>query len=1001
MDGARDAFVGREAEIALLRQAAADARAGRGGVVLVSGPAGIGKSRLVEEALAGVRPVVWGRCVAEDGAPPLWPWLRALARLPATATTGAGTGIAGGAVRGAAAGGDAEAGGQAGARFLRIASLTDALIRAAGDAGGLVVVVEDVHDADETSQAMLRHVAVEAAGSHLLVVATHRAGGPVLTAVVAEVARARAARTLVLPPLTRAEVARLLSGLPGGHAAAGSVHERTGGSPLLVSAVARAMKASHGDAGGGGTVPADLPVLVLGMLAGLDPDVRRTARAAAVLGDDLNAPANLNADPDADPDASPDRDRDRDRDRAPDAGLDGDLDVDLLAEVAGVPPSAVPGHLDALASAGLLAWSRGRRAVHALVREGIAAQDPAAGAPAAERDGAALERRAGADPAQAARIAAHWRRAGGDEEALRALVRWARAAAAHALRAPAGPEAARLSREALNALDRLGPPPDERAGLLVELARAEVAAGEVRPAVAHCEEAAGLAALAGRADLLAAAALVVGGAGDPAVGRKVAALCDRALAALEEPGAVPSPEAVRARLVARRTYLDVETGRAEDAARASKLALRRAEECGDPFALLDAVQARAAVLVHPDDAAERRRLGDLAIRTGLRSGRPVAAVRGHLWRVDAAYQAADLAAADEGVAAIGELAAATRLPGARWYHLRAAAARAALAGRLEEARALSGEAGDLARRMEDRVAAAVSVMFAGVLGVVRGDPGELPRRHRDVLAALPRTPLTEAARCLFLHLEGDRDEARSRYEHLRPSLREPVTGVRSLGVLQYLTELVEAFDDAEAAGWAYALWTPWREAGGLPGAADSMCGGATARAAGRMAAVMGRLDDAVVTLRAAAEVNLRLDARPWLAHTWADLARVLLRRSREGGGADDRAEAAALARRARAEAVRLALPGPVARADAVLAALDADRRDPLTPREREVAALVARALSNRQIADLLVLSERTVESHVRNVLAKLGVSNRTELVARLLRTGTGQDGEAGISSPER
>ena len=51
----------------------------------------------------------------------------------------------------------------------------------------------------------------------------------------------------------------------------------------------------------------------------------------------------------------------------------------------------------------------------------------------------------------------------------------------------------------------------------------------------------------------------------------------------------------------------------------------------------------------------------------------------------------------------------------------------------------------------------------------------------------------------------------------------------------------------------------------------------------------------------------------------------------------------------------------------------------MTAREREIADLVAGALTNRQIADLLVLSERTVESHVRSVLAKLGAANRTEL----------------------
>ncbi|HEY2519431.1 MAG TPA: LuxR C-terminal-related transcriptional regulator, partial [Streptosporangiaceae bacterium] len=55
------------------------------------------------------------------------------------------------------------------------------------------------------------------------------------------------------------------------------------------------------------------------------------------------------------------------------------------------------------------------------------------------------------------------------------------------------------------------------------------------------------------------------------------------------------------------------------------------------------------------------------------------------------------------------------------------------------------------------------------------------------------------------------------------------------------------------------------------------------------------------------------------------------------------------------------------------------------PRESEMAALIEQALSNRQIAERLVLSERTVETHVRSILAKLGYSTRTEIATWSLR----------------
>ncbi|KJY19481.1 hypothetical protein VR46_44370 [Streptomyces sp. NRRL S-444] len=171
-----------------------------------------------------------------------------------------------------------------------------------------------------------------------------------------------------------------------------------------------------------------------------------------------------------------------------------------------------------------------------------------------------------------------------------------------------------------------------------------------------------------------------------------------------------------------------------------------------------------------------------------------------------------------------------------------------------------------------------------------------------------------------------------------------------------------------------AVFRPYPGALGTPTAYFS---GTVSRELGRLALTAGRPAQAEELLREALIRNRALGARPYVALTCLNLATV----ERDKGAL---ADAAALAGEAVAIADRLDLPGPSAVAARLLDEIAARRDDtgPLTPRERQIAELVVRARTNRQIADDLIISERTVESHVRSILAKLGYANRTEMTAR-------------------
>jgi DNA-binding CsgD family transcriptional regulator len=200
-----------------------------------------------------------------------------------------------------------------------------------------------------------------------------------------------------------------------------------------------------------------------------------------------------------------------------------------------------------------------------------------------------------------------------------------------------------------------------------------------------------------------------------------------------------------------------------------------------------------------------------------------------------------------------------------------------------------------------------------------------------------------------------------------------------------LVSLVEEFGDRETAGFLleYIDARPFASGG-----AGIFCSEPSGLYLGRLGVLLGRLDDAVRWFEQGIAVAARMGARPAVVLSRVGLAGALLDRP---AGADVGAARTA-ARQALDEARRLGLPGPARRAGALLARAEAEARDrdPLTAREREIADLVAAALTNRQIADRLVLSERTVESHVRSVLGKLGVANRTEIATATLRTRPGR-----------
>lgn len=260
-------------------------------------------------------------------------------------------------------------------------------------------------------------------------------------------------------------------------------------------------------------------------------------------------------------------------------------------------------------------------------------------------------------------------------------------------------------------------------------------------------------------------------------------------------------------------------------------------------------------------------------------------------------------------------------------------------GRVDEARAAAAEGLSAAEPLGDGVGVSLGRWALGLAELGAGEPTAALRELEVLHAATERAGITEPG---AMHWFGDLIEAQIE--------------VGRLDEATALTELLAERGAALEREWALAV--------------AGRCRGLLLAARGDLGAALAELDEA-------AERHERVPVPFDRARTLLALG-VVRRRARRRRSAREALD------RACGEFERLGAAGWLARTRDELGRLGgrAPSDGALTPGERKVAALVAEGRTNREVAAELVLSEKTVESHLSQVYRKLGVRSRAELAHR-------------------
>jgi DNA-binding SARP family transcriptional activator len=870
------AFVGRKRELAELVGGIDDAFAGRGRLFLLVGEPGIGKSRLAEALIAhatarGARVLV-GRCWEAGGAPAYWPWVQSLRAYVREAEPDALR-----AQLGARAADLAQILPELQERFPNLSEppslepeaarfrLFDAAVeflRKASENRPIVLVLDDMHAADASSLLLLRFLARQLASTRILLLGAYRDVDPIpgqpLSETLVEVAREPVTRRLALGGLSEREVAQYVqltaSEIATSELVAG-LHTETEGNPLFVGEIVRLLSLEGVSAESTREVRLAIPQSVRDVIARrlnhLSEECNRMLVLASVIGREFA--------------------------------------VDALAHAGDIPEDELVDLLDEATAARVVsdlpAGTGGLRFAHVLIRDTL--YDGLTSARRARLHRLvvdALEAFYGDEPGPHLAELAYHAVAGRDAE--RGL-RYALHAGDRALALLAYEEGARLYRMALDALD-LADRRDEKARceVLLALGEAEARAGNTPAAKSAFLDAARMARHLRLPRELARAAAGYGGrivwarAGDDT---RLVPLLEEGLAALGE-----EDVELRARLLARLAgaLRDEPVGHRRD--RLSGEAVELARRAEDPAALAYALDGRAAAIISPATVEERLALGSELREVADRIGDSERIVQAHCHCIMAQLQVGDVSAAEVDLDAAGRIAGELRMPSQLWQVCGIHAMLALAAGRLTDADELIPRALALGERAQPTAVIPVYVVQRYTLSDFRGAIEEVEPAIRELVAEYPARRVFRCA-LAYLHARLARlPEAKQALGELAgddfsalPFDQEWLFG------MSLLAETAALLGDTDSAAILYRLLLPWEALN----AVDQGEGirGSVARYLGLLATTTERWDEAELHFGDALAMNERMGARPWLAHTGHDYARML--HARNGRGDRERAQA--------------------------------------------------------------------------------------------------------------